>query len=79
MLHWHGSFSRLGELVSTREIEGEFVKRREVMTTGKEDSPQLHAELFFNVIVVPIIFPQFVSLRLCCSGGDTSKVRQIRL
>ena len=78
MLHWDGSFSRFFEFVS-RQTKN----RKARLTLGSDDiqehSPQLHAKLFLDVIVIPIILPQLVSLRLRCSGGNPSEVRQIRL
>jgi hypothetical protein len=79
MLHWDGSFSRLFEFVSRQTKI-----KKAYLTLGSDDdrqehSPQLHAKLFLYIIVVPIILPQLVSLRLCCSGGNPSEVRQIRL
>lgn len=46
---------------------------------GRLHAPQLHAELVFNVIVVPVILPKFVPARFGRPGCCTAKMCQIRL
>ena len=80
MLHWCSTLVRLGKFVSMQ------VRKREKNQYSARDdddrlvdSPQLHAKLFLDIIIVPVILPQLVSLGLCGARSDPSEVRKICL